>query len=467
MKYVSTRGSAGTKSFEDVLLAGLAGDGGLFVPETWPSFAPGFLESLAGKSYQEAAVEVMLPFLGDSITRAEFAGLVDAAYARFAHQAVTPLIQLDQKIWLMELFQGPTLAFKDVALQLLGQLFDHILAKREQRITVVGATSGDTGSAAIEACRDREAVDIFILYPSGRTSDVQRKQMTTVPSANVHAVAVEGNFDDCQALVKAMFNDAAFRDAHALAAVNSINWARIMAQIVYYVVAAVALGAPQRKVSFAVPTGNFGNVYAAYAAKRMGLPIDRLIVGTNSNDILARFFATAEMRKAAVVPTYSPSMDIQISSNFERLLFELLGRDGALVEAKLAEFQATGAFGVSPDIFAEVTGLFSGTAVDNPTTKATIADIYKKTGYVLDPHSAVGVKAAERAADDTAAPIVALACAHAAKFPEVVTEATGVHPALPPHMADLFERPERIVTLPNDLKTVQAYVHGHARIGRN
>jgi threonine synthase len=310
-------------------------------------------------------------------------------------------------------------------------------------------------------------VDIFILYPSGRTSDVQRKQMTTVPSANVHAVAVEGNFDDCQALVKAMFNDAAFRDTHALAAVNSINWARIMAQIVYYVVAAVALGAPQRKVSFAVPTGNFGNVYAAYAAKRMGLPIDRLIVGTNSNDILARFFATAEMRKAAVVPTYSPSMDIQISSNFERLLFELLGRDGALVEAKLAEFQATGAFGVSPETFAEVTGLFSGTAVDNPTTKATITDIFKKTGTVLDPHSAVGVTAAERAAGDTASPIVALACAHAAKFPEVVTEATGVHPALPPHMADLFDRPERIVTLPNDLKTVQAYVHGHARIGRN
>jgi threonine synthase len=437
------------------------------VPQAWPGFAPGFLEGLAGKTYQEAAVEVMLPFVGDTISRAEFAKLVDAAYARFAHQAVTPLIQLDQKIWLMELFQGPTLAFKDVALQLLGQLFDHVLAKRGRRITVVGATSGDTGSAAIEACRDRDAVDIFILYPSGRTSDVQRKQMTTVPSANVHAVAIEGNFDDCQALVKAMFNDASFRDAHALAAVNSINWARIMAQIVYYVVAAVALGAPHRKVSFAVPTGNFGNVYAAYAAKRMGLPIDRLIVGTNSNDILARFFATAEMRKAAVVPTYSPSMDIQISSNFERLLFELLGREGALVEAKLGEFQATGTFGVSAEIFAEVTSLFSGTAVDNPTTKATIADIYRKTGYVLDPHSAVGVKAAERAGGDPVTPIVALACAHAAKFPEVVIEATGVHPALPPHLADLFDRPERLVTLPNDLKTVQAYVHGHARIGRN
>ena len=466
MNYVSTRGKAGVHGFEDVLLTGLAGDGGLFVPETWPAFAPGLLESLAGMPYQLAAVEVMLPFLGDAIGRNEFAGLVRAAYARFDHKAVTPLVQFDQRTWLMELFHGPTLAFKDVALQLLGQFFDHVLAKRGRRITVVGATSGDTGSAAIEACRDREAVDIFILYPAGRTSDVQRRQMTTVPSANVHAVAVEGNFDDCQALVKAMFGDADFRDDHALAAVNSINWARIMAQIVYYVTAAVALGAPNRKVAFAVPTGNFGNVYAAYAAKRMGLPIERLIVGTNSNDILARFFATSEMRKGAVVPTYSPSMDIQVSSNFERLLFELLGRDGSAVEAKLAEFQKTGAFGVSPETFAEVTSLFSGTAVDDTATKATIADIYKTTGYVLDPHSSVGVTAASRAklSPDTA--IVALACAHAAKFPEVVTAATGAHPALPPHMADLFDRPERIVTLPNDLKTVQNYVHAHARIGK-
>jgi threonine synthase len=467
MNYISTRGQTGVHSFEDVLLAGLAPDGGLFVPETWPSFAPGFLESLAGKSYEDAAVEIMLPFLGDAISREDFTALVRDAYARFAHKAVTPLIQLDQQTWLMELFHGPTLAFKDVALQLLGQLFDHILAKRGARITVVGATSGDTGSAAIEACRDRDAVDIFILYPAGRTSDVQRKQMTTVPSANVHAIAIEGNFDDCQALVKAMFGDAGFRDTLALAAVNSINWARIMAQIVYYVVAAVALGAPGRKIAFAVPTGNFGNVYAAYAAKRMGLPIEKLIIGTNSNDILARFFATSEMRKAAVVPTYSPSMDIQVSSNFERLLFELLDRDGAAVEAKLAEFQATGAFGVSPDIFAEVGALFSGTAVDDAATKATIAGTHADTGYVLDPHSAVGVAAAARAAGGVATPIVALACAHAAKFPEVVTEATGVHPALPPHMADLFERPERIVTLPNDLAAVQDYIRKHARIGRN
>jgi threonine synthase len=467
MNYISTRGKSGRHSFEDVLLAGLAPDGGLFVPERWPQFGPDVFARLAGRPYAEVAVEVMLPFLGDAISQEDFTALVRDAYGRFAHQAVTPLVQLDQQTWLLELFHGPTLAFKDVALQLLGPLFDHILAKRGARITVVGATSGDTGSAAIEACRDRDAVDIFILYPSGRTSDVQRRQMTTVPSANVHAIAIEGNFDDCQALVKQMFGDAGFRDTLALAAVNSINWARIMAQIVYYVVAAVALGAPGRKVAFAVPTGNFGNVYAAYAAKRMGLPIERLIVGTNANDILARFFATSEMRKAEVVPTYSPSMDIQVSSNFERLLFELLGRDGNAVEAKLAEFQSTGAFGVTPAIFGEVTALFSGTAVNDSGTKATIADIFAKTAYVLDPHSAVGVSAAMRAAGEVDAPIVALACAHAAKFPEVVTAATGVHPALPPHMADLFERPERIVTLPNDLATVQAYIRGKARIGRN
>ena len=463
-QYVSTRGGVGKRDFESVLLAGLAEDGGLFVPDEWPSFASGFLESLVGLPYAEAATEIMLPFLGGAIDRTSFSVLVRDAYSRFAHTAVTPLVQLDQRNWLLELFHGPTLAFKDVALQLLGQLFDHVLARNGRRITVVGATSGDTGSAAIEACRDREAVDIFILYPVGRTSAVQRRQMTTVPSANVHAIAIAGNFDDCQALVKAMFADAAFRDDLALAAVNSINWARIMAQIVYYVVSAVALGAPGRPVSFAVPTGNFGNIYAAYAARRMGLPIDRLIVGTNSNDILARFFATAEMRKAEVVPTYSPSMDIQVSSNFERLLFELGGREPNAVKARIAEFQATGAFRVTNAMFAEVTSVFSATAVDDDATKETIARTWRHTGLVLDPHSAVGLTAAERLEDQTDAPVIALACAHPAKFPDVVTEATGIHPALPPHMADLFDRPERIVTLPNDLGIVQAYVRSRARI---
>jgi threonine synthase len=468
MNYLSTRGGAGRPNFEEALLTGLAADGGLLVPEFWPAFAPGFLEGLAGKPYVEVAVDVMLPFLGDCIDRESFAALAQDAYARFDHAAVTPLVQLDQRLWLMELFHGPTLAFKDVALQLLGRLFDHVLAKHGKRITVVGATSGDTGSAAIEACRDRDAVDIFILYPAGRASDVQRRQMTTIQSPNAHAVAIEGNFDDCQALVKAMFGDPGFRDSLRLAAVNSINWARIMAQIVYYVVAAVALGAPARKVAFAVPTGNFGNVYAAYAAKMMGLRIERLIIGTNSNDILARFFATSEMRKATVVPTYSPSMDIQVSSNFERLLFDLLGRDPAALAARMAEFQATGAFGVDADGMRRIAGLFSATAVDDAATKQTIADVYRTTGYVLDPHSAVGLTAAHRTALDPDIAVVALACAHPAKFPEVVTAATGLHPKLPPHLADLFERKERLVTLPNDLATVQRYIHERARVaGRN
>jgi threonine synthase len=463
MNYVSTRGGAGRRGFEAVLLAGLAEDGGLFVPEQWPEFAPGFLESLAGVPYADAAAEIMLPFLGGTIDRDDFIALSRTAYGRFDHAAITPLVQIDQRHWLLELFHGPTLAFKDVALQLLGQLFDHVLARSGRRITVVGATSGDTGSAAIEACRDREAVDIFILYPAGRTSDVQRRQMTTVPSANVHAIAIDGNFDDCQALVKAMFADAEFRDGLALAAVNSINWARIMAQIVYYVLSAVALGAPGRPVSFAVPTGNFGNVYAAYAAKEMGLPIERLIIGTNSNDILARFFATAEMRKASVVPTFSPSMDIQVSSNFERLLFELGGRDPQAVTARMAEFQATGAFRVSNAMFAEASGLFAATGVDDAATRATISETWRRTGLVLDPHSAVGVTAAQRLDDGSKTPVIALACAHPAKFPEVVTEATGLRPHLPPHMADLFEREERLVSLPNELATVQAYVRQKAR----
>jgi threonine synthase len=462
--YISTRGGAGPVGFEGALLAGLAPDGGLYVPEVWPQFAPRFLEGLAGMPYSEAAAAIMQPFLGDAISPADFLDLTNRAYSRFAHTAVTPLVQLDPQIWVLELFHGPTLAFKDVALQLLGLLFDHVLAKRGRRITVVGATSGDTGSAAIEACRDRESVDIFIFYPAGRTSDVQRRQMTTVPSPNVHAVAIEGTFDDCQALVKSMFNDAAFRGRHALAAVNSINWARIMAQIVYYAVSAVALGAPARKVAFAVPTGNFGNVYAAYAARRMGLPIERLIVGTNSNDILARFFATAVMRKASVVRTHSPSMDIQVSSNFERLLFELLGRDPKGVMACMDEFQITGHFSVPPDAFAEAGALFSGSAVDDLATESTIASTWRETGYVLDPHSAVGLAAARRTKIPHEAPLVTLACAHPAKFPELVTAATGIHPPLPPHLADLMERPERIVTLPNALDAAQDYVARHTRV---
>jgi len=462
ISYVSTRGGSPELGFEDVLLTGLAPDGGLFVPKAWPRL--GDIGALAGVDYVDAAQRIMQPYVEGAIDSRAFRALCAESYGRFAHSAVTPLVQLDQRLWVMELFHGPTLAFKDVALQLLGLLFDHVLAKRKSRITVVGATSGDTGSAAIEACRDRDAVDIFILYPAGRTSDVQRRQMTTVQSANVHAIAIEGTFDDCQALVKAMFADATFRDAHALAAVNSINWARIMAQIVYYVVAAVALGAPARKVAFAVPTGNFGNVYAGYAAMRMGLPIARLIVGTNRNDILARFFQTAEMRKATVVPTHSPSMDIQVSSNFERLLFELYDRDTEAVASSMAEFQTTGAFRVNRQAYEPASALFAATAVDDRATEETIRDTWRATGYALDPHSAVGVAAARRIALDPEIPVVTLACAHPAKFPELVTAATGVHPALPPHLADLFDRPERLVTLPNDLATVERYVHERARI---
>ncbi len=465
VRYVSTRGKAPVLGFEDVLLAGLARDGGLYVPESWPRLTEADLRALAGLPYAEAAARVMTPFLGGAIAEPEFRLLVEDAYAGFGHAARAPLVQLDERLWVEELFHGPTLAFKDVALQLLGRLFDHTLTRRGERVTIVGATSGDTGSAAIEACRDRAAIDIVILHPKGRTSDVQRRQMTTVHAANVHNVAVEGTFDDCQDLVKAMFNDGAFRDRMRLSAVNSINWARIMAQIVYYVTAAVALGAPGRRVAFAVPTGNFGNVYAAYGARAMGLPIERLVVGSNSNDILARFFASGRMQAAPVVPTSSPSMDIQISSNFERLLFDLHGRDGAAVEESMRRFRAEGLFAVTEAQLAEARGIFDGWKVDETTTRATIASVFEANGYLLDPHTAVGVAAARAAGLDRSIPTVVLATAHPAKFPDAVAAATGVRPALPPRLSDLFEREERYTVLPNDLAAVQAFVASRCRAG--
>ena len=367
---------------------------------------------------------------------------------------------------MMELFHGPTLAFKDVALELLGRLFDTVLAKRNERVTIVGATSGDTGSAAIEACRDREAIDIFILHPKGRTSEVQRRQMTTVLSSNVHNIALEGSFDDCQDLVKAMFNDTAFRDEQNLSAVNSINWARIMAQIVYYFAAAIQLGSPDRPVSFAVPTGNFGNVYAAYGARAMGLPIERLVVGTNSNDILARFFATGAMTTAGVTPTISPSMDIQISSNFERLLFDLYDRDGVALTECMGRFRAGGSFAVTPEQLGRARLLFNGHKVDEGLTSATMASTRLIAGgLMIDPHTAVGLAAAraEQPHLDLSVPLVALACAHPAKFPDAVERATGVRPPLPPRLADLYEREERVTVLPNDLKAVQGFVRSRAR----
>ncbi|HEY0835550.1 MAG TPA: threonine synthase [Azospirillum sp.] len=468
MRYISTRGAAPALGFEDVLLTGLARDGGLYVPESWPQVSADDIRALRGLPYSEVAVRVMLPFLGGAIPEPEFRALVEDAYATFDHRAVTPLVQLDQRTWVLELFHGPTLAFKDVALQLLGRLFDHVLAKRGERVTIVGATSGDTGSAAIEACRDRHNVDIFILHPKGRTSEVQRRQMTSVLSSNVHNIALEGTFDDCQDMVKAMFADTDFRDRLNLSAVNSINWARIMAQIVYYFVAAVALGAPDRKVAFVVPTGNFGNVYAAYAARSMGLPVETLVVGSNSNDILARFFDSGTMAMVPVVPTLSPSMDIQISSNFERLLFDLHGRDGSRVEETMRRFRAEGRFSVTDAQLAEALSLFAGFRVDEDATMATIADTWRRTGgYTVDPHTAVGVATAQAAARaaklpaDTAA--VVLATAHPAKFPDAVEKATGRRPVLPPRLSDLYEREEKLSVLPNDIATVQAYVTARAR----
>ncbi|WP_431861177.1 threonine synthase [Azospirillum sp.] len=464
MRYISTRGAAPALGFEDVLLTGLARDGGLYVPETWPQFTADDIRALRGLPYSEVAVRVMLPFLGGAISESDFRALVRDAYATFDHDAVTPLVQLDQRTWVLELFHGPTLAFKDVALQLLGRLFDHVLEKRGERVTIVGATSGDTGSAAIEACRDRHNVDIFILHPKGRTSEVQRRQMTSVLSSNVHNIALEGSFDDCQDLVKAMFNDTAFRDKLNLSAVNSINWARIMAQIVYYFAAAAALGAPDREIDFVVPTGNFGNVYAAYGARAMGLPIGKLIVGSNTNDILARFFASGTMAAQGVTPTLSPSMDIQISSNFERLLFDLLGRDGAAVEACMRTFRAEGRFAVTDAQLAQALAVFAGHRVDEAATMATITDTWKRHGgYTVDPHTAVGVASAAAVETAPGRPVVVLATAHPAKFPDAVEKATGRRPALPPRLGDLYEREERLSVLPNDLAQVQAFVAQRAR----
>ncbi|HIC80831.1 MAG TPA: threonine synthase [Kiloniellaceae bacterium] len=461
MKYISTRGTAPVLSFDDVLLTGLARDGGLYLPESWPSFSPEEIRSLAGKPYAEVAFAVIRPFVGDSIAEADLKRILQETYAVFEHRAVAPLKQLDERTWLMELFHGPTLAFKDYALQLVGRLFDHVLEARGERVTVIGATSGDTGSAAIEACRDRAQVDIFMLHPKGRTSEVQRRQMTTILSPNVHNIALEGTFDDCQDQVKAMFNDMAFRDTMNLSAVNSINWARIMAQIVYYFVAAVALGAPDRAVAFSVPTGNFGNIYAAYAAGRMGLPVSQLIVGSNSNDILTRFFNSGTMEMADVSPTLSPSMDIQVSSNFERLLFDVLDRDGEAVAQTLRGFRETGRFAVTPEQLQRLRRLFDCHRLDDAETLAEIAARHKAGGELLDPHSAIGTAAAAAALRDDVNVVVALACAHPAKFPDAVKKAAGVHPDLPPRLADLYEREERCTVLPNDLSALQRFIGGN------
>ena len=458
MRYVSTRGEAPVLEFEDVLLTGLATDGGLYVPESWPTLSPDEIRALRGLSYAELATRIMQPFVGAAFAPDELAELMADAYSGFSHTAIAPLKQLNDDLWLMELFHGPTLAFKDMALQVVGRMFDAVLARRGERIVIIGATSGDTGSAAIEAVRGSASVEIFMLHPHGRVSETQRRQMTTVQAANVHNVAIDGTFDDCQDLVKAMFNDPAFRGRHRLSAVNSINWARIAAQIVYYFRAAVALGAPDRPVAFAVPSGNFGNVFAGYAAARMGLPIAAFYVGANRNDILARFFESGEMAIGTVHPTISPSMDIQVSSNFERLLFELTDRDGRAVAGLMAGLRQSGMFAVDADRLARACRLFSGFRCDDDATRAEIAATYRATGELLDPHSAIGVATARALAAGTGVPTVALATAHPAKFPQAVSEAAGVTPSLPPALADLFDREERCIRLPNDLRAIEDHI---------
>lgn len=461
MRYISTRGEAPSRDFEGVLLAGLAEDGGLFVPESWPVLTSAEWRKLRGLPYPDLAARILSLFTGGQPDEATLRPLLRQAYAGFGHPAVAPLVQLDTRVFALELFHGPTLAFKDMAMQALGPLFDHVLTRRGERVTVVGATSGDTGSAAIEALRDRAAVDVVILHPEGRTSEVQRRQMTTVLSPNIANLAIEGSFDDCQDLVKAMFADAPFRQAMNLSAVNSINWARIALQIPYYVASALALGAPDREVAFAVPTGNFGNVLAAWAARRMGLPIAQLLIGSNRNDILTRFLTANDMTMRAVEPSLSPSMDIQVSSNFERLLFELLGRDAAETASLMRRFRAEGRMPVTDEAWRAATQVFRGFALDDAGTLAEIARLHGQ-GYLADPHTAIGTAAAMASPpSDPAIPIVVAATAHPAKFPDAVRRATGIEAPLPPRLSDLYERPERFTGLPADLAQVEAFVRRH------
>jgi threonine synthase len=455
MKYISTRGAAPVLGFGEAMMTGLARDGGLYVPDVVPVMAAGDIAALAGLSYEEVAFRVMRPYLGGLFGDDEFRGLIDAAYKGFHHAARAPMVQLAPNHFLLELFHGPTLAFKDFAMQLIGQMMQAALAKTGQRITIVGATSGDTGSAAMEAFRGLASVDVFILYPEGRVSDVQRRQMTTPVEANCHALAIDGSFDDAQARVKDMFNDFAFRDGVRLAGVNSINWARVLAQVVYYFYSAVALGAPARSVSFTVPTGNFGDIFAGYIARRMGLPIEKLVIATNQNDILDRALRSGSYMTDGVRPSISPSMDIQVSSNFERALFDAYGRDGSAVTALMAELSA-GGFHISQGALGMLRDTFASGRCSEEDTVATIRRTFAQTGEVLCPHSAVGVKVAEDHLGTT--PMITLATAHPAKFPDAVEAAMGKRPDLPPHMADLFERSERMTPVPNDLASLQALV---------
>ncbi|MEP7204307.1 MAG: threonine synthase [Ilumatobacteraceae bacterium] len=457
MRYVSTRGQAAELGFTEALLAGLATDGGLYVPAEWPC-VPDREESM---TYAARAAQIMQAFVGDEIPPDTLSAMCRDAYATFAHPAVVPLVQIGEEHFLEELFHGPTLAFKDVALQLVGRLFEHVLSHESRRVTIVGATSGDTGSAAIDGIKNCAHADIVILFPKGRTSDVQRKQMTTVNSPNVHVVAIDGSFDDCQDLVKAMFNDVEFRARMNLSAVNSINWARVMAQVVYYITATDHL---RGEVNFCVPSGNFGNVFSGWIAKQMGAPIGRLVIASNANDILTRFFVGNDMSTRPVVPSLSPSMDIQVSSNFERLLFEINGRDGGQTTEQLQNFRAMGSLSIERDQRADfIDGVFVAERLDDAQTIEVIRKTYESTGMLVDPHTAVGIGAAERVRSSIAGPMVSMATAHPAKFPDAVERATGVRPPLPPHLADLFDRPEFMTDLSNDLDAVKEFVKSATR----
>jgi len=466
VRYISTRGEAPALGFEDVLLTGLATDGGLYVPESLPHFDLEEIRSWRGLSYSELAFNVMYPFVDDAIPADDFRKMLDETYSVFAHKAVAPLVQLDTNEWVMELFRGPTLAFKDFALQLLGRLLDYVLEKRKQHVVIMGATSGDTGSAAIEGCRRCEHVDIFILHPYQRVSEVQRRQMTTVQGENIHNIAVRGNFDDCQRMVKESFGNQSFLGGKTqLAAVNSINWARIMAQIVYYFTSAVSLGAPDRKVSFTVPTGNFGDIFAGYCAKRMGLPIAKLVIATNENDILARTMRTGRYEMRGVSPTTSPSMDIQISSNFERLLFDANDRDAEAVRRAMSGLKQSGAFDIAEPALKAIRKEFRAGRASERQVKAIIREVQAGTGYVLDPHTAVAVHVAARM-EKPSAPMITLATAHPAKFPDAVKNACGIDPALPSWLSDLMQREERFNVVPNDQNAVESHIRSLTRAAR-
>ena len=461
MKYISTRGQAPELTFEDAMLTGLARDGGLYVPETIPRLNTDDIKAMAGKSYEEIAFLVMRPFVGDTFSDDDFKGIIERAYKGFGHAARAPLVQLDHGHYLLELFHGPTLAFKDFAMQLIGQLFQTALSRRNERVTIVGATSGDTGSAAIEAFRGLDNVDVFIMYPHGRISEVQRRQMTTPSESNVHALAMDGDFDDCQARLKDMFNDFEFRDGVRLAGVNSINWARVLAQVVYYFSSAVSVGAPDRKVSFTVPTGNFGDIFAGYIAKRMGLPIDRLVVATNQNDILHRCLSGQGYHKGETSPSISPSMDIQVSSNFERALFDAYDRDGNAVSQLMDELKQ-GGFDVSQGAMEVLQSHFDSGRASEEETSSTITETLKRSGELLCPHSAIGVKVAnDQPASET--PMITLATAHPAKFPDAVEAASGIRPPLPARMADLYERDERVTRIANNLDALKDHIKGNIR----